>query len=95
MWGTCNCETAQRRVGKSILDREDSLARAQKGKFGKCKGTMKALNSRAEIVGLGWGDLTEALSGRMDRTWQLVSVGKGRREERVQEDSSVWFWVTE
>lgn len=48
---------------------------------------MKALNSRAEIVGLGWRDLIEALSGRMDRTWQLVSVGKGRREESVQEDS--------
>lgn len=61
----------------------------KKGKFGKCKETTKALNSRAEIAGLGWRDLIEAPSGRMDRTWQLVSVGRGRREESVQEDPSV------
>lgn len=29
--------------------------------------------------------------GRMDRTWQLVSVGKGG-ERTVQEDSWVLFW---
>lgn len=48
----------QRDSGKSILDREDSMSKGTKMvNSGSKRRTMEALNSRAEIVGLGWRDL--------------------------------------
>lgn len=48
----------QRDSGKSFLDREDSMSKGTKMvNSGRKRRAIKALNSGAEIVGLGWRDL--------------------------------------
>ena len=81
----------QRESGKNILDREDSMS---KGIKVTSSGSRKEDNDGFELqnsdsrIGVGRPDLMAVGGGGgVGRTWQLMSVGKERREKNTQKDS--------
>ena len=89
--GRLHLLNGQRDSGKSVWDREDGVSKgtAMVGS-GSGRRTRKALNARAEIVGLGWRDLTEELWGGEGE--DLVTDECGERKEREASRKTPGLW---